>query len=49
MNFVFNEGETDVPGNYVAEFFVTYADGRVETFPHRGKLDITIEKRIGGL
>ena len=49
VNFVFNEGETDVPGNYVAEFFVTYADGRVETFPHRGKLDITIEKRIGGL
>lgn len=49
VRFVFENGETDKAGMYDGEFQVTYTDGRVETFPHSGKLQIYIETRIGGV
>lgn len=49
VHFVFQDGETDAPGLYEAEFQVTYSDGRVETFPHSGKFQVYIENRIGGV
>ena len=49
VHFVFEPGDTDKAGMYEAEFQVTYLDGRIETFPHSGKLQIYIEKRIGGV
>lgn len=49
VHFVFEAGETDKVGMYEAEFEVTYTDGRVETFPHSGKLQVYIETRIGGV
>ena len=47
--FVFIEGETSIVGKLVAEFLVTHADGRVETFPNKGKIEIYVEYRIGGI
>lgn len=35
-------GETDKSGTYLAEFKVTYPDGRVETFPSDGYISIQI-------
>lgn len=49
VQFVFVKGETDTPGYYDAEFQVTYADSRIETFPHTGNIKIVIESRIGGI
>lgn len=49
VHYVFTDGETDVTGFYEAEFLVTYDDMRVETFPHQGKISITIENRLGGI
>jgi hypothetical protein len=49
VEFVFNAGETDTIGKHYAEFLVTYADGRVETFPNKGKIEINVESRIGGI
>ena len=40
------EGETDIAGKYQAEFRITYADGRVETFPNVGFITIYIEENI---
>ncbi|MER2047313.1 MAG: hypothetical protein ABTA23_03710 [Solibacillus sp.] len=49
VHFIFQGGETENAGMYDAEFEVTYADGRIETFPHSGKIQVYIEKRIGGV
>lgn len=43
---VFNEGDTDSSGLYKAEFQVTYSDGRKETFPNDGYIEIMIESRV---
>lgn len=47
--YVFNDGETDKPGYYRAEFIVTYKDGKVETFPHDKAISVRINERIGGI
>ena len=49
VHFVFEVNETDKAGMYEAEFEVMYTDGRIETFPHSGKMQIYIESRIGGV
>lgn len=49
VHFVFQGGETEIARMFDAEFEVTYTDGRVETFPHSGKIQVYIEKRIGGV
>lgn len=40
--FVFEANEVDEAGTYRAEFEVTYADGRVETFPNADYITIII-------
>ncbi|QUG41321.1 hypothetical protein KD050_18910 [Psychrobacillus sp. INOP01] len=49
VSYVFNSGETDVPGKFFIQFVVTYADGRVETFPHKDAIAFKINHRLGGL
>lgn len=49
VHFIFQGNETENAGMYDAEFEVIYTDGRVETFPHSGKIQVYIEKRIGGV
>lgn len=46
---VFAPGETDIPGGYYrAEFRVTYGDGRRETFPNDGYINIQILSDLRG-
>jgi len=40
--YVWNEGDTDVPGRYRGDFEVIYLDGKVETFPNNGYINIKI-------
>jgi 5-hydroxyisourate hydrolase-like protein (transthyretin family) len=49
VSYVFEEGETDIVGDYAIEFLVTYEDAREETFPHKGFIKLTIEQRNGGI
>lgn len=43
---VFEPLEVDVAGRYDAEFEVKYADGRIETFPNHGYIQVVIEPDI---
>ncbi len=45
---VFAPGETDVSCVYRAEFQVTYGDGRRETFPNNGYINIQILSDLRG-
>jgi hypothetical protein len=45
---VFAPGETDISGVYRAEFRVTYGDGRKETFPNDGYINIQILSDLRG-
>ncbi len=40
------DGDTDEVGKYRAEFVVTYADEREETFPSKGGIAIEITPRV---
>jgi hypothetical protein len=44
---VFEQGDTDTPGTFKAEFKLTYSDYRVETFPDNGYIFIEIQKDLG--
>lgn len=41
-------GDTAAPGSFVAEFEVTFADARVQSFPTVGYIDVTIVEDLGG-
>lgn len=41
--YLWQVGDTDTVGTYEAEFEVTFADGKVETFPNRGYKLVKIE------
>lgn len=45
---VWSPGETDISGVYRAEFRVTYGDGRRETFPNNGYINIQILSDLRG-
>jgi hypothetical protein len=45
---VWSPGETDVSGVYRAEFQVVYGDGRRETFPNDGYINIQILSDLRG-
>ncbi len=45
---VFAPGETDISGVYRAEFLVAYGDGRKETFPNDGYINIQILSDLRG-
>lgn len=47
LNYSWASGDTDVAGEYEAEFEVTRADGSVETFPNDSYIDIVIRPEIG--
>lgn len=40
--------DTNTVGAYVAEFEVTYANTKVQTFPTTGYVDVTISDDLGG-
>lgn len=40
-------GDTDVPGTYLVEAIVTFADGTIQTFPQRSYLELQIRPRVG--
>jgi hypothetical protein len=42
-------GETDTPGRFEAEFRVTYLDGRTETFPNLGFIEVFVIEDVSGL
>ena len=42
-------GETETPGRYEAEFRVTYLDGRTETFPNLGFIEVFVIEDVPGL
>lgn len=42
-------GDTDTAGNYSAEFEVTFASGKAETFPNSKNLAIKIPEDLGGV
>lgn len=44
--FVFQTGETDIPGAYDAQFKVTFPDGSIETFPNSGGFRVVIQSDI---
>lgn len=44
---VFVPSEVANDGSYVGEFVVTYTDGKIETFPNVGYIDIRINKNLG--
>ncbi|TWT04592.1 hypothetical protein [Planomicrobium sp. CPCC 101079] len=46
---VFEPGETDEAGKMMAEFRVTYPDGKTETFPTESYITISIQKTLGGV
>jgi len=45
--FIFEANEVDEAGTFRGEFEVTYADGRVETFPNEGYITIKINSDLG--
>lgn len=42
VKYEWQVGDTVTPGNYVAEFEVTYSDGTIETFPNNSWIDVAI-------
>ena len=45
VTYSWSEGDTAIPGSFSAEFQATYSDGKVETFPRRQELTVTVEDR----
>jgi hypothetical protein len=41
--------DTDTPGRYEAEFRVIYLDGRTETFPNLGFIEVFVTEDVAGL
>lgn len=46
VRYAWQVGDTDAPGSYVAEFEVTFSDGRVLTIPNTTNLKIKIVAQI---
>lgn len=42
VSYAWQAGDTDMAGNYSAEFRVTYADGSIETFPNCGFIAVSV-------
>lgn len=42
-------GETDTPGRFEAEFRVAYLNGRTETFPNLGFIEVFVTEDVPGL
>jgi hypothetical protein len=46
VRYDWQTGDTDVAGDFEAEFQVTYADNTIETFPNSGYVNISIIEQI---
>lgn len=46
VSYSWAAGETDVPGEYVAEWVVTFADGTIQTFPTEGAISLSIREDV---
>ena len=42
LSYTWASGDTDTPGEYWATFTVTYTNGKTQTFPTPGHLDIQV-------
>lgn len=49
VKYVWATGDTDTAGSYNAEWEVTFADGRQETFPNNSNLVVKITLDLGGV
>ncbi len=47
VQYTWQSGDTSVSGVYLAEFEVTYADGKVESFPNVGYMQVNIKPELG--
>ena len=46
VSYSWASGDTDVAGAYNAEFEVTWADGRLSTFPNLGYIAVVVTKDL---
>jgi hypothetical protein len=46
VEYAFTNGDTSDVGKYKGEWQVLYSDGKIETFPSAGKVDIQITEEI---
>lgn len=46
VEYVWQDGDTETAGLYEAEFRVTYADGKIETFPNAGFIPVRISEDV---
>lgn len=49
VKYAWATGDTDTAGSYNAEWEVTFADGRSETFPNNSNLVVKITADLGGI
>jgi len=45
VQYDWSEGDTDVTGVYLGEFEITFADGKVCTWPTEGDFEIIFRKK----
>ena len=48
VGVIFTPAEVATAGKYYGEFLLTYTDGKVETYPNVGYIEIEITKNVGG-
>jgi hypothetical protein len=46
VEYSWQAGDTATPGLYEAEFRVTYADGKIETFPNEGFIPVRVNEDV---
>lgn len=46
VEYEWQTGDTAVAGTYKAAFKLTYSDGRIETFPNTGSIEVTIQPQV---
>jgi hypothetical protein len=46
VSYEWQEGDTDIPNGYLAEWEVTFPDGAVETFPDANHVRVAIIKHL---
>lgn len=47
LSYSWVAGDTDTPGTYLIEAFVTFAGGAIQRFPQRSYLELVIRPKVG--